>query len=54
MDAAARKNGYTVIPTPPWVLVLRIFQIIVSLIAASMAEWWIHGLYLNVLGFVIV
>lgn len=53
MDVRARKHGYEIIPTPAWVLVARIFQIIFSIIAIGIAGWWIHGLYLNELGFVI-
>ena len=54
MEPAAVKSGYTVIPTPKWVLVLRIFQIIMSVITVAMAGWWIHSLYRDALGFVIV
>ncbi|KAK8113708.1 hypothetical protein PG999_005777 [Apiospora kogelbergensis] len=53
MDVRARKHGYEIIPTPVWVLVVRIFQIVLSVIAIGLAGWWIHGLYLNELGFVI-
>ncbi|KAK8055824.1 hypothetical protein PG993_001051 [Apiospora rasikravindrae] len=53
MDVRARKHGYEIIPTPVWVLVVRIFQIVLSVIAIGIAGWWIHGLYLNELGFVI-
>ncbi|KAK8050018.1 hypothetical protein PG994_011748 [Apiospora phragmitis] len=53
MDVRARKHGSEIIPTPVWVLVVRIFQIVLSIIALGMAGWWIHGLYLNELGFVI-
>ncbi|KAK8082540.1 hypothetical protein PG996_001321 [Apiospora saccharicola] len=53
MDVRARKHGYEIIPTPAWVLVARIFQIIFSIIAIGIAGWWIHGLYLDSLGFVI-
>ncbi|KAK8088615.1 hypothetical protein PG997_003576, partial [Apiospora hydei] len=53
MDVRARKHGYEIIPTPVWVLVVRIFQIVLSILAVGMAGWWIHGLYLNELGFVI-
>lgn len=45
-------SGSTVIPTPPLVLVPRIFQIIVSVIAVGMAGGCIHGLFLDALGFV--
>ncbi|KAK7924159.1 hypothetical protein PG985_006213 [Apiospora marii] len=53
MDVRARKHGYEIIPTPVWVLVVRIFQIILSVLAIGIAGWWIHGLYLDPLGFVI-
>lgn len=53
MDVRARKHGYEIIPTPVWVMVVRIIQIVLSVIAIGLAGWWIHGLYLNELGFVI-
>ncbi|ORY70030.1 uncharacterized protein BCR38DRAFT_328861, partial [Pseudomassariella vexata] len=40
--------------TPIWVLVARIFQITLSFIVVCASGWFIHGLYLNELGFAIV
>ncbi|KAK9425805.1 hypothetical protein SUNI508_12865 [Seiridium unicorne] len=48
------NDGKTVIPTPTWVLVARIFQFILSLIVVGASGWFIHGLYLSSLGFAIV
>lgn len=48
------KSGQTVIPTPTWVLAVRICQIILSIITLGLAGWWIHGLYANPVGFAIV
>lgn len=56
MEEAARANkkGETLIPTPSWFIALRVFQIVFSIIAVGMTGWWIHGLYYDELGFVIV
>ncbi|KAI1094459.1 hypothetical protein F5B19DRAFT_34375 [Rostrohypoxylon terebratum] len=56
MEEAARANkrGETLIPTPSWFIALRVFQIFFSIIAVGMTGWWIHGLYYDELGFVIV
>lgn len=55
MEAAeANKRGETIIPTPKWFIVLRVLQIVFALIAVAMSGWWIHGLYYDELGFVIV
>lgn len=48
------NDGKTIIPTPTWVLVVRILQIIISLIVIGISGWFIHGLYLSSLGFAIV
>jgi hypothetical protein len=53
MDAE-KRTGKTVIATPTWVLVVRIFQIIISLIVIGMSGWWVHGLYADQVGFAIV
>ncbi|RYP64251.1 hypothetical protein DL769_006731 [Monosporascus sp. CRB-8-3] len=50
----AVKSGETIVPTPVWVLVVRIAQIVLSLIVIGLAGWWIHGLYANPLGFTVV
>lgn len=47
------KDGSTVIVMPTWVLVVRILQFILSIIILGCAAWFIHGLYLNALGFAI-
>jgi hypothetical protein len=47
------RDGSTIIPTPKWVLVVRIFQFILSLLVVIMAGWFIHSLYLDALGFAI-
>lgn len=48
------KDGKTIIATPVWVFVVRIFQFILSLIVMGCAAWFIHGLYLSSLGFAVV
>lgn len=48
------KDGKTIIPTPTWVLVARIFQLVLSIIVVGGAGWFIHGLYEDSLGFAIV
>ncbi|ETS80398.1 hypothetical protein PFICI_07927 [Pestalotiopsis fici W106-1] len=48
------NDGKTVIPTPTWVLVARIFQLVLSIIVVGGAGWFIHGLYEDSLGFAIV
>ncbi|KAI1457809.1 hypothetical protein F4805DRAFT_165971 [Annulohypoxylon moriforme] len=52
--AIANKQGKTLIPTPTWFIALRVLQIVFALIAVGMTGWWIHGLYYDELGFVIV
>jgi hypothetical protein len=47
------KRGYTVIQTPIWVLVIRIFQIILAIICLGASGYWIHGYYMDSLGFAI-
>ncbi|KAI1213551.1 uncharacterized protein F4807DRAFT_456897 [Annulohypoxylon truncatum] len=56
MEEAARANkkGETLIPTPTWFIALRVLQIVFSIVAVGMTGWWIHGLYYDELGFVIV
>ncbi|KAI8962828.1 hypothetical protein F5Y11DRAFT_178773 [Daldinia sp. FL1419] len=55
MEAAnANKRGEAIIPTPAWFIALRVFQIILALVAVALTGWWIHGLYYDELGFVIV
>lgn len=51
---AEMKNGQTIIPTPTWVLVVRVGQILLSIISLGLSGWWVHGLYANPLGFAIV
>ncbi|KAI0006482.1 hypothetical protein F4779DRAFT_629828 [Xylariaceae sp. FL0662B] len=51
---APRKSGKAVIPTPAWFIALRVFQFIVALVIVALTGWWIHGLYYDELGFVIV
>ncbi|XXG96884.1 hypothetical protein Hte_003175 [Hypoxylon texense] len=48
------KKGETIIPTPTWFIALRVFQIVLALVVVAMTGWWIHGLYYDELGFVIV
>ncbi|KAI0181209.1 hypothetical protein GGR52DRAFT_23408 [Hypoxylon sp. FL1284] len=48
------KRGGVVIPTPGWFIALRVFQIVLALVIVALTGWWIHGLYYDVLGFVIV
>ncbi|KAI1463282.1 uncharacterized protein F4812DRAFT_249945 [Daldinia caldariorum] len=50
----AIKRGEVVIPTPTWFIALRVLQIVLSLVAVALTGWWIHGLYYDELGFVIV
>ncbi|KAI1803044.1 hypothetical protein F4811DRAFT_562730 [Daldinia bambusicola] len=50
----AIKRGEVVIPTPTWFIAFRVLQIILSLVAVALTGWWIHGLYYDELGFVIV
>ncbi|KAI2465541.1 hypothetical protein F4781DRAFT_424718 [Annulohypoxylon bovei var. microspora] len=52
--ANANKKGELLIQTPRWFIALRVLQIVFSLIALGMTGWWIHGLYYDELGFVIV
>ncbi|KAI1781305.1 hypothetical protein F4818DRAFT_34703 [Hypoxylon cercidicola] len=56
MEATANPNkkGETIIPTPTWFIALRVFQIVLALAVVAMTGWWIHGLYYDELGFVIV
>ncbi|KAI1375816.1 hypothetical protein F4677DRAFT_101657 [Hypoxylon crocopeplum] len=55
MEAAnTSKRGETIIPTPKWFIALRVLQIVFSVIIVGMTGWWIHGLYYDELGFVIV
>ncbi|KAK6950535.1 hypothetical protein Daesc_008863 [Daldinia eschscholtzii] len=49
----ANKRGEVIIPTPAWFIALRVFQIVLSLVAVALTGWWIHGLYYDELGFVI-
>ncbi|KAI0128767.1 hypothetical protein BJ170DRAFT_345341 [Xylariales sp. AK1849] len=49
-----KKHGAEIIRTPVWVLVVRIFQFILSLIVVGAAAWFIHGYYMPSLGFAIV
>ena len=51
---AVKKSGQTIIPTPMWVMVVRIVQIVLSLVVLGISAWWIHGLYANPVGFAIV
>ncbi|KAI1384830.1 uncharacterized protein F4822DRAFT_374426 [Hypoxylon trugodes] len=53
-EAGSHRTGATLIPTPTWFIALRVLQIVFSLVAVAMAGWWIHGLYEDELGFVIV
>ncbi|KAI1098266.1 hypothetical protein F4804DRAFT_132429 [Jackrogersella minutella] len=50
----ANKRGEMIIPTPKWFIALRVLQIVFSVVAVGMTGWWIHGLYYDSLGFVIV
>ncbi|KAI4868794.1 hypothetical protein F4820DRAFT_88612 [Hypoxylon rubiginosum] len=52
--ANPNKRGETIIPTPKWFIALRVFQIVLALVVVAMTGWWIHGLYYDELGFVIV
>ncbi|OTB07267.1 hypothetical protein M426DRAFT_36394, partial [Hypoxylon sp. CI-4A] len=52
--ASANKRGETVIPTPAWFIALRVLQIVFALVNVALTGWWIHGLYYDELGFVIV
>ncbi|KAI1144238.1 hypothetical protein F5Y05DRAFT_22151 [Hypoxylon sp. FL0543] len=56
METAAKENrrGETIIPTPAWFIALRVLQIVFALINIALTGWWIHGLYYDELGFVIV
>ncbi|KAI0835630.1 hypothetical protein F5Y06DRAFT_123468 [Hypoxylon sp. FL0890] len=56
MEEAARanKHGETLIPTPTWFIALRVLQIVFALVNVALTGWWIHGLYYDELGFVIV
>ncbi|KAI0882076.1 uncharacterized protein GGS22DRAFT_54279 [Annulohypoxylon maeteangense] len=56
MEEAANeiRQGKTLIPTPPGFIALRVLQIVFGVIAVGMSGWWIHGLYYDELGFVIV
>ncbi|KAI0115423.1 hypothetical protein F4814DRAFT_321966 [Daldinia grandis] len=55
MEAASpNKRGEVIIPTPAWFIALRVFQIVLALVAVALTGWWIHGLYYDELGFVIV
>ncbi|KAI0379647.1 hypothetical protein F5Y04DRAFT_282735 [Hypomontagnella monticulosa] len=55
MEAAdANKRGEVIIPTPKWFIAVRVLQIVLALVAVAMTGWWIHGLYYDALGFVIV
>ncbi|KAI1397345.1 hypothetical protein F4819DRAFT_499541 [Hypoxylon fuscum] len=48
------KKGEVIIPTPTWFIALRVLQIVLALVVVAMTGWWIHGLYYDELGFVIV
>ncbi|KAI2615539.1 hypothetical protein GGR54DRAFT_294164 [Hypoxylon sp. NC1633] len=50
----ANKRGEVIIPTPRGFIALRVLQIVFALILVAMTGWWIHGLYYDELGFVIV
>ncbi|KAL7626453.1 hypothetical protein AAE478_003225 [Parahypoxylon ruwenzoriense] len=52
--ADANKRGEIIISTPKWFIALRVFQIVIALIIVALTGWWIHGLYYDELGFVIV
>ncbi|KAI1085541.1 hypothetical protein F5B20DRAFT_6665 [Whalleya microplaca] len=54
MEEAPNKSGKVVIPTPTWFIALRVFQFVFALAIVGMTGWWIHGLYYDELGFVIV
>ncbi|KAI1759302.1 hypothetical protein GGR53DRAFT_523974 [Hypoxylon sp. FL1150] len=57
METAAAdpyKRGETIIPTPSWFIAIRVFQIVLALVVVAMTGWWIHGLYYDELGFVII
>ncbi|KAH6654295.1 hypothetical protein BKA67DRAFT_658602 [Truncatella angustata] len=48
------NDGKAIIPTPTWVLIVRVFQVILSLIVIGGSGWFIHSLYLPSLAFAIV
>lgn len=48
------RKGEVIIPTPKGFIALRVIQIILALVIVAMTGWWIHGLYYDELGFVIV
>ncbi|KAI1410079.1 hypothetical protein F5Y13DRAFT_76728 [Hypoxylon sp. FL1857] len=52
--ASANKRGETLIPTPTWFIALRVLQIVFALVNVALTGWWIHSLYYDELGFVIV
>ncbi|KAI6087394.1 hypothetical protein F4821DRAFT_107493 [Hypoxylon rubiginosum] len=52
--ANPNKRGEVIIPTPSWFIAIRVFQIVLALVVVAMTGWWIHGLYYDELGFVIV
>ncbi|KAI5855042.1 hypothetical protein GGS23DRAFT_608250 [Durotheca rogersii] len=54
MDPEAIKRGQVIIPTPKWFIALRALQIVLGIILVGLTGWWIHGLYYDELGFVIV
>ncbi|KAH7038051.1 uncharacterized protein B0I36DRAFT_359663 [Microdochium trichocladiopsis] len=49
-----RRPGSDVIPTPIWVMVVRIFQVVLSFVVLGCCGAFVHWLYSDQLGFAII
>jgi hypothetical protein len=48
------RDGKEIIATPTWVLVVRVFQLIFSIIVIGASGWLLHGYYFPTLGFAVL